>query len=159
MSNKTNFLAGRLQQLSDEATISGEHLVSECREVVTEVSLNEVNMSSIINVPSSSGLDVETAIIFLCILRLQVPGHCTIVVSTVQVDTAHPLAGVAPVQLGPEVVSPAHEGGSGSAGISLHGEALVHLVSEVVSFMNPGKIFSIQLSYVNEDPCSCSLCS
>ena len=70
MSNKTNFLAGRLQQLSDEATISGEHLVSECGEVVTEVSLNEVNMSSIVYVPSSSGLDVETAIIFLCILGL-----------------------------------------------------------------------------------------
>ena len=40
MSNKTNFLAGRLQQLSDEATISGEHLVSECGDVVAEVALN-----------------------------------------------------------------------------------------------------------------------
>ena len=68
MSHKTDFLAGRLKQLSDEATISGEHLVSECGDVVAEVTFNEVNMSSIINVPSSSGLDVETAIIFLCIL-------------------------------------------------------------------------------------------
>ena len=145
MRNKTYFLAGRLEQLSDKATVSGEDLVSECGEVVAEVALDEVNMSSKVDVPSSSGLDVETAKIFLCILRLQVPGHCTIVISTVQVDTAHPLAGVAPVQLGPEVVSPAHEGGSGSAGISLHGEALMHLMPEVVGFLNPGKIFSIQL--------------
>ena len=117
--------------------------MSECREVVAEEALDEVNMCSIIDVPSSSGLDIETSIVLLCILRLQVPGHGTIVVSTVKVDTAHPLAGVAPVQLGPEVVSPAHEGGSGSAGISLHGEALMHLMPKMVGFMNPGKIFSI----------------
>ena len=51
MSNKTDLYGGRLQQLSDEAIISGEDLVSECGEVMAEVALNKVNMSSIINVP------------------------------------------------------------------------------------------------------------
>ena len=96
-------------------------------------------------IPNKFGACIPTSIELSSLVTVQIPEHAPVEVRTVGLDSFQYLSWSGEFEGFSDAKTIVNEFCSFTLAIKLHGSILMHLMSQMCSMTNPGKILSIQL--------------